>query len=98
MYAFSGWVEAFFTNEEKVHRLLKKIIPRFGIPIIKESGNGLMFGVAQLVAKGLKITWTPHTVPELWEDGMNETAAEQKTMRGNLPVLGPAIAYYFVEY
>jgi hypothetical protein len=44
---FSGWVEAFPTWTEKAQEvatcLLRKIIPRFGIPGSTGSDNGLAF-------------------------------------------------------
>jgi hypothetical protein len=62
VYTFSGWIKAFPTWTEKAQKvarcLLKKIIPRFGIPVSIGSDNGPAFAaeVVQLMAKRLKIT------------------------------------------
>jgi hypothetical protein len=59
---FSWWVEAFPTRTEKVqtvvHTLLKKIIPRYGIPISIGPDNGPAFvaKVVKQLTKKLKIT------------------------------------------
>jgi hypothetical protein len=62
VYTFSGWIKAFPTWTEKAQKvarcLLKKIIPRFGIPVSIGSDNGPAFvaEVVQLMAKRLKMT------------------------------------------
>jgi hypothetical protein len=64
---FSGWVEVFTIQTEKVWEvarcLLKEIIHWFGIPVSigSDSGPVLVAEVVQLVATGLGITWKLHT-------------------------------------
>jgi transposase InsO family protein len=64
---FSGWVEVFSNQTEKVQEvarcLLKEISPQFGIPVSTGLDNGLAFmtEVLQLVAKGLGLAWKLHT-------------------------------------
>jgi hypothetical protein len=61
VYTFSEWIKAFPTQTEKAQKvarcLLKKIIPRYRIPVSIGSDNGLAFvaEVVQLMAKRLKI-------------------------------------------
>ena len=67
---FSGWVEAFTTQTEKVNEvalweinLLWEIIPRFGFPTSIGSDNGPAFvaDLIQQVCKALNIKWKLHT-------------------------------------
>jgi hypothetical protein len=62
VYTFSRWIKAFPIQTEKAQKvprcLLKKIIPRYRIPVSIRSDNGLAFvtEVVQLMAKKLKIS------------------------------------------
>ena len=60
---FTGWIEVFPTQTEKaeevVKKLLREIIPRFGLPRSLQSDNGTSFTskVTQRVSKALGITY-----------------------------------------
>ena len=63
----SGWVEAFPTWTEKASTvawcLLRKIVPRFGLPTSIGSDNDPAFvaDLVQQVSKTLNIKWKLHT-------------------------------------
>ncbi|KAB0338186.1 hypothetical protein FD754_024758 [Muntiacus muntjak] len=64
---FSGWVEAFLTWTERAPEvarcLLRKIVPKFGLPTSIGSDNGPAFvaDLVQQVSKTLNIKWKLHT-------------------------------------
>ena len=63
---FSGWVEAFPTKSETAQvvakKILKEILPRFGIPKVIGSDNGPAFvvQVSQELATQLGTNWKLH--------------------------------------
>ena len=65
---FSGWTEAFPTNQETTQvvakKLVSEIVPRFGLTITLGSDNGLVFitQTSQSLAKALGINWKLHCI------------------------------------
>jgi transposase InsO family protein len=86
---FSGWTEAFPTKHETAQTVIKKlledILPRYGMPALLSSDNGLAFAsqVTQELAKILGAKWKLHCTYRPQSSGqverMNRTLKETLT-------------------